>query len=752
VKPLAPWYTGQDEPDRLLRELLDEALELPEIRDGLTICPELDAGDLRTHALTHGKYVLHQASAAHSRYRQELNSHLTVDWRVGWRNRLPVLYLWLLFGVSPLSALTVPRFSESWVGVAVIVGLAIFNLAAPALHAYRNPCDTFSEDLAESYFSGVGATVLITSLASVGLATRATTESWLSQLPYGLDVGIGITAWILTIITVPVGGGFLASRLGRWLDKRLAVQAGDIKVSEQDVMAAFQEWRRALLEHGVLPFLRDRLNQEQAAQYSVRLRVSEGPAIRNMLRHVETAAAKELVQALKLAVGNSIALVGPRGAGKTNLMEALRDGRYRQPGHAPDLIVKVDAPVKYSSKDFVVYLYSEVCAAVSDYIDAHTRPSPISPLRRLVGRARRGDATPAALRSLAAEARNRRERVRQLRTVTTELGGRFGVPVVGDTAGKRSVAIAGQPMTFPDTVADLVSFLETVAATLRSVAEGQVCGRVLIEIDELDRIGSAEHAREFLNEVKSIFAARSCLFLVSVSEDALRSFGMVALGPRTVFDSAFDEVVRVDYLDFDSAKKLLREHFVGLSEQYLALAYALSGGLARELVRAAATIVTTGKNDAEPTLSSVTPQLAAAELAKSCREARNDVIAADSPGNRKGIGQLIRLLDDHPLGKVDERQLANYARRLRKIDIRKAPQADERREHIAVWADFLAVLVALFNDGLDQREMELLSAEQRVGGQLEALARVHRYVTINPATASDLLADFRSVRHIPSGG
>ncbi|MFD1051453.1 hypothetical protein ACFQ1S_40870, partial [Kibdelosporangium lantanae] len=68
-----------------------------------------------------------------------------------------------------------------------------------------------------------------------------------------------------------------------------------------------------------------------------------------------------------------------------------------------------------------------------------------------------------------------------------------------------------------------------------------------------------------------------------MSEDALHDFELAAMGVRTVMDSAFDEVLWVDYLDLELAKSLLGNYIVGLSQQYLAFAYVRSGGLARQL-------------------------------------------------------------------------------------------------------------------------------------------------------------------------
>ncbi len=70
-----------------------------------------------------------------------------------------------------------------------------------------------------------------------------------------------------------------------------------------------------------------------------------------------------------------------------------------------------------------------------------------------------------------------------------------------------------------------------------------------------------------------------CYFLVSVSTEVQFDFELSGAGMRSVFN----EIVRVDYLNFRRTQKLLRRYVIGLPEQFQALAYVFSGGLARQL-------------------------------------------------------------------------------------------------------------------------------------------------------------------------
>jgi hypothetical protein len=112
-----------------------------------------------------------------------------------------------------------------------------------------------------------------------------------------------------------------------------------------------------------------------------------------------------------------------------------------------------------------------------------------------------------------------------------------------------------------------------------------VRGEALVVIDELDKLESVDKARAFLNEIKGILDADHTRFLVSMSEDAIASFERRGLPFRDVFDSSFDEVVRMPYLAPAEADVLLKRKVLDVPPAYLALAYAQSGGLPRDLLR-----------------------------------------------------------------------------------------------------------------------------------------------------------------------
>jgi hypothetical protein len=110
---------------------------------------------------------------------------------------------------------------------------------------------------------------------------------------------------------------------------------------------------------------------------------------------------------------------------------------------------------------------------------------------------------------------------------------------------------------------------------------------LLVAIDEVDRITDPALAERFLNEVKAIFGIPGCIYFVSVSEEALSNFERRVMRMRSVFDSAFDQVVRLEPLTLEESVQLLRLRVTGVPDRFLALCHCLAGGMPRDVLRTA---------------------------------------------------------------------------------------------------------------------------------------------------------------------
>jgi len=442
-------------------------------------------------------------------------------------------------------------------------------------------------------------------------------------------------------------------------------------------------------------------------------------------------------------------------------MGAFCDGRYAEKGRPRDLAVVVAAPVEYEPRDFVLHLYSSVCQATIDYVRQHsevkTRPQriwsglvrrqPVIDFGRTPISQAGGDAPmrKLTLENLESFAQARRRQVRYLQSHTGETTGKLDFKLSGIEM-KTSTTLEEQPLTYPEIVDSLRVYLATIAGALQAVADraGDPAARVVIGIDELDRIGTADAARRFLNEPKAIFGVPNCFFLVSVSEDALRSFELAGVGLRDVFDSAFDEVVRIDYLDLPASNRLLRERIVGLSEQFLALAFCQSGGLPRELIRSARAIVACGRRDRTVTLTDVAGILADDTMARVCQAARA-ALANLQQGNDPAALRLA--LDDLPAPSASTDQLLSFANRLREVDTYSEKNLART---VGTHAYFVATLRDVFNDGLSKERFEWAVSAAPLSARLETIARIRRYLGPNNDLAWGMLDQLRAAWKLTS--
>lgn len=544
--------------------------------------------------------------------------------------------------------------------------------------------------LSPTWKLGAAIAVSLLCLAMVVLPQR-----W----PGGMKI---VHGWIIAAVLVPSWGSLLLAILQPFAWRRYLVVAAVFGLglllakqvrpspTERFFIGGFGDaerfWQHAMLRNGVLPVYRAEINRTDITHSTVLPSTAAGGVFGSLplSAHQRTPAGMRLAELVASVTGGSFALAGPRGSGKTNLLHAFCAGTYAKADQSTDLTVIAAAPVEYVSREFLLHLYAETCRAVL---------------------ARGGS------QELAKAARAGLDAIAYVQTISREHGGKFGFRGA-DYSFKRGISLAGRPPTYPEVVNDFREFV-------RSAAKSLAPSRVLIAIDEIDRIGTGESARRFLNELKAIFDVPGCFYLISVSTEAQHDFELSGIGLRSVFDSSFDEVVRVDYLDFDLARRLLRRLVVGLPEQFAALAYVFSGGLARQLVRAVRDVLRQGEG---ATLSEVAHALTQDELVRVCLTTGDALTALD---DRRGVTKLLRALMERP----DD--LRTYAQRLRASYDGESASVRDLNDLAAARIMFLAVVREVFTDDLD----EVLP------DRFDALARARRYAGSNPVTGLELLEE-----------
>jgi hypothetical protein len=292
-----------------------------------------------------------------------------------------------------------------------------------------------------------------------------------------------------------------------------------------------------------------------------------------------------------------------------------------------------------------------------------------------------------------------------------------------------------------------------------AASAAQDYGGVIIGIDELDKI-EYERAARFLNDIKAIFGVRGSYFLVSVSENAAAGFERRGVPFRDTFDSSFDDVITVGYLDWHTSRALLNTRVVGMHAPFASLCYVFSGGLARDLIRTARTLFSYSDADGALTLSYAVQMLCHEEMQGKirgiCRELadrHDDMLAMD-------LLVFIQSADDSFETAQQYLQWSEYVggwiRRLDPAstsDIAARDRAAVRYAgELAVFAYFAATIAEFFDEQLSRtRFMEAVAEANRASG-IGRLASARQAMAVSPMMAERHIVEFRKAWGLKTPG
>ncbi|EME56028.1 hypothetical protein [Amycolatopsis decaplanina] len=345
--------------------------------------------------------------------------------------------------------------------------------------------------------------------------------------------------------------------------------------------------------------------------------------------------------------------------------------------------------------------------------------------------ARRRDVRLAGFRRLTEQ---QLDRIRFLQTYTTGWSGKLSMPLKGEAGRTWSTQRAEQQLTHPEVVDKFREFAEEAA---RRLAAERVAGRVVIAIDELDKIGEPDKAHQFINDVKGVFDVPGCLFFVSVSDDAVLGFEQRGLGVRDAFDSAFSEMLRLEPFTLDESRLWIALRLRGISEQFCYLAHCLSGGLPRDLKRCAIEMVDLASEVYRPSLEIVARSLVTGELAGKARAFTATAATLDrSPELTALTTELLGIP-----GTEEPGELAGIAERLVADGDGDAAAIRDLRWHSGCFVLFCATVLEIFDDTL---------TGDRLTPALHRLAVVRQRMAMHPKQAWDDLVEFRKAREVPS--
>jgi hypothetical protein len=644
-------------------------------------------------------------------------------------------------------------------------------------------------------------------------------------------------AWLVRLARLHVVGP---------LAERRAAGLPEVRELDALISGARAELRRAVRERGVLPHLREQLNASREHSYETRLAIGEDAApglkrLPDLLFEMPTDALVRVRGLMRRMGSGSIGVSGPRGVGKTTLLRLLCSGRFGALAGPPMIAVLVAAPVEYAAREFLLYLFAEVCRALigpgSDRLEAaavRRRPGLEGPLLDLlrstilaavvvagvmgaaltigdvapglrVGWAGAGSAggiaaglllvaraslsllrpdgsppvwvqtagpgvlclvggvallpvlrpltfaalpgvvlvalsvagalllslvsrrsstpTPASeLRTLAAR---HLARIRYQQTYTSGWSGGLRLPSGPEASLTGELSMAEVQRTLPELAGDFRRFVDQVARSGRTVVIG---------IDELDKIASAERAGQFMNDLKAVFGIPGTFFLVSVSEDAMASFERRGMPFRDVFDSSFDEIVTVGHLRFEDARRLMNRRVIGLPTAFLGLVFAVSGGLPREFIRATRAMLDVPAR----TLHAVAGELLEADL-----RSKTVALMYSAPRLSGDVHRLMEWCARRPGATSSPSELIDHA-----VDagglLVGDPAADARRMvlELATYEYFCATLLEVF---VDDRDEEDWRRAESTGGSasLDGLAAARQAFAVSVDLAWTMVSECR---------
>jgi hypothetical protein len=508
--------------------------------------------------------------------------------------------------------------------------------------------------------------------------------------------GAGLTPEIAAVLALS-----LAARWATWRQRRTAAM--------RDVRTAGREWRETLRTKVVLPFVLERRNEQDERLFDARIGDEAPPGLiegTEPKRLVMTEAMDQVTDTARHIHSGSLGICGPRGSGKSTILQFFGSGS----GDNADIRLVLPAPVDYEPRDFIIHLFSQLCAAVPH--------------------------DPADRSAIAAETRRHLEELKYLSTYSTRVSGTLLPKPILSLTGEKARERAEQPFTLPELVTSFRDYSARVAAWRQSVTGSSA--RVVIGIDEVDKIRGGDRAEVFLNDIKAIFGVPGCLYIVSLSEDALTGFAQRTPTIRTTFDSAFDELVSVGPMTYRNSEELLFKRITGVPRPFLALCHVLAGGMPRDLVRAARALIDVAQRVEEKTLANMTRALVRREF-ESLRGSSIRQLAENA-----APGPILAELHDGqwPGEKPDEftdaaRRLAAAARDAESDAVRRGCQ------ELVLALSFAVTVTEVFGSAEDHLIACLRTGEH---GIVDDLAAVRHAMTVNLALAHLLLEQYRQ-RH-----
>ena len=326
--------------------------------------------------------------------------------------------------------------------------------------------------------------------------------------------------------------------------------------------------------------------------------------------------------------------------------------------------------------------------------------------------------------------------------------------LMGATLNKGGTA-SYTPWTVPELVGYTRRFMQDIANTYKDSTHA-----VIVGIDEIDRIGSLDHAERFIGEIKAIFGVERCFFLVAVAEDVGSVFAQRATAGRSILENAFDDILVVEPLNFEETRDLLLKRVPGFTDSFVYLSYALSGGLPRELIRVTRRLVEVNQDlGSIHRLADLAFILVKENILESIRATRSQISRLTLNDNWAAVFETLRSATTH-LRVTSLSSMDGSRRVIEELSELKAPlrltgqeantagQDEDSAKRIihnfSAYAYFGLAVIDAFSD----KFFDLSSVQQKMDsgseGTYEELALARNELSVSPASSRAMLSRFRS--------
>jgi hypothetical protein len=319
------------------------------------------------------------------------------------------------------------------------------------------------------------------------------------------------------------------------------------------------------------------------------------------------------------------------------------------------------------------------------------------------------------------------------------------------------------PWTLPELVRRTRNFMRELSKEYATSKHA-----VIIGIDEIDRIGSLDHAERFIGEIKAIFGVERCFFVVAVAEDVGSIFAQRATVGRSILENAFDDIMVVYPLDFTETRELLLKRVPGFTDSFVYLVHALSGGLPRELIRVTRRLVEINQEMRDsgklighrPRLENLASALVQEAIIEAIRATRNQLARLALPGELTVVFEKLHsastaLIAASPFSMNVAYDLIVALGDLTMPDCPADKHArstvvgddlDRARRIVRDFAAFsyfgIAVIEAFSDQYFDLELVQDMTA-RGVEGSYEQLAVARAELTVSPDNSRDMIRRFR---------